>query len=67
MRIAPWKLMVGLSVVLVIVGVVVSLTGFSPLDIVVATFFGGSIIVAMYVGWRIGKAVGGDTASSGND
>lgn len=50
--------MAGLSVLLVVVASIVYLSRFEPIDLVIISVMGGSILAAMYLGWRLGKVIG---------
>lgn len=58
MDLAPWKIMLGLSGLLVIIGIVSHLWTLGPVDIIVGLLFVGMILAAMWIGWRIGRALG---------
>lgn len=57
MGIEPWKVMIGLSIVLVLIGAFAYLDITSPLQAVIYLVLLIGIFVAMYFGYRIGNAL----------
>ena len=55
MRIEPWKIMIGLSIVLVIVGAFVYFGISSPIEMVIYLVLLAGVLVAMYFGYRLGN------------
>lgn len=55
MDLAPWKVMLGLAALLVVIGIVAQIGRLGPVDILIGILFVGSILAAMYLGWRIGQ------------
>ncbi len=58
MRIEPWKVMIGLSVLLIIFGVVISLRDLSVAQILFYGIILAGILAAMYFGYRLGNVLG---------
>lgn len=60
MSLEPWKVMIGLSVVLAIYGLAVYLGISSPAQLVLYLILGGGILVAMWFGYRLGNRLAED-------
>ncbi len=58
MELEPWKLMIGLSVLIVLVGILVTVGATSPGEIVLVILLLGAFAVMVYFGYRIGKTIG---------
>ncbi len=55
MRVAPWKVMAGLTVALVIVGIAASLGGLGPVQLLLGAIVLALLVGGLYFGWRIGQ------------
>lgn len=58
MKFEAWQVMVGLSVILVLVAAITYLSRLEVTDVIIGAIMAGSIVAAMYLGWRMGKLLG---------